>query len=226
MSADLYLELLLVGILATAVALGAVTAVILVSRSARDRRVATSVPEVWPVHKPRAQLGSTARLAKLLDRSRRLAAAEAHVGREFELIQRSGWMVERNVVTGAHRVPFVVLGPGGLFAICATDGAWTMQDLAALAAAGGELRATLPDYRGPVTAVVCIAFDDAEPRSWHSPSVGGGWVVGVERLREWLHACRCEDGFSREDIASLHSAAGPHWQRHSILRLPPVQNVG
>ena len=77
----------------------------------------------------------------------------------------------------------MLLGPGGVFTLCATDGAWTLYDLEVLSRLGDELRDRLPGYRGRVEAVVCLAFDHAEPRAWYGGADRGGrggWVLGVD----------------------------------------------
>lgn len=174
-----------------------------------------------------ATAGPVDRVADLLDRSRRLAAAEERVARE--LAAAGGWLVERYVLIGAQRVPFVLLGPGGVLTLCATDGAWTMYDLEVLSRLGDELRGRLPGYRGRVEAVVCLAFDDAEPRTWHGGAESGGrggWVLGVDQLLPWLGAWEPEHGLGRDDLLRIHAAAGPHWRRRSIARLPVTGNAG
>src|SRR3954452_24459727 len=119
-----------------------------------------------------AALVAVSRLAEVLDRSRRLVAAEERVARE--LACADGWVGERYVLVGTHRVPFVLIGPSGIFALCATDGAWTLYDLEVLARLSDELRDRLPGYRGRVEAVVCLAFDHAEPRAWYGGAGRGG----------------------------------------------------
>lgn len=227
MSTDQHLELLTSGIAIAILALIVLAAMVAAQRRpGRPRPGIVAAPESRTAPQHGRELGSIERLARMLDRSRRLVAAEDRVGQELDLLRGSGWMVESNVITGVHRVPFVVVGPGGLFAVCATDGAWTMHDLEALTAAGDELRAAVPQYHGPVVATICLAFDDAEPRSWHTPAIAVGWVVGIGQLSTWLHARASDTGISPADIATLHAASGPHWQRQSVPRLPLVRNVG
>ncbi|MBE2318380.1 hypothetical protein DVA67_020530 [Solirubrobacter sp. CPCC 204708] len=227
MNADQHLELLILGIAVATLALIVLAAAVAAHRrSGRPRPTIAAAPVSRSAPGRGRELGSIEHFARMLDRSRRLVAAEQRVGQELGTLRGAGWMVERNVITGAHRVPFILLGPGGLFVVCATDGAWTMHDLEALTAAGDELRAVWPHYHGPVVATICLAFDDAEPRSWHSPAVAGGWVVGIGQLATWLHARATDTGISPADIATLHAASGPHWQRKSVPRLPLVRNIG
>src|SRR3954454_14910576 len=126
--------------------------------------LASSAVGAGPGVEPGA-LVAISRLAEVLDRSRRLVAAEERVARE--LACADGWVIERYVLVGTHRVPFVLIGPSGIFAVCATDGAWTLYDLEVLSRLGDELRDRLPGYQGRVEAVVCLAFDQADPRAWY-----------------------------------------------------------
>ena len=172
-------------------------------------------------------LGPIDRLADVLDRSRRLIAAEERVARELACAE--GWVVERYVLVGTRRVPFVLLGRGGVFMLCATDGAWTMYDLEVLSRLGDELRGRLPGYRGRVEAVVCLAFDHAEPRAWYGGADRGGrggWVLGVEQLLPWLCGWEPEHGLAADDVSRIAVEAGPHWRRRSTTRLPVSGNAG
>lgn len=176
-------------------------------------------------HQPPA-LAAVAGLADVLDRSRRLGAAEERVARE--LAGADGWVIERYVLVGTQRIPFVAVGPGGLFALCATDGAWTLYDLDVLSCLGEQLRERLPGYRGRVEAVVCLAFDDAEPRAWYGGAEHGGrggWVLGVAQLRSWLDGWDPERGLAADDVSRIACAAGPHWRRRSTPRLPASKNT-
>jgi hypothetical protein len=176
---------------------------------------------------PPTALGAIDRLADVLDRSRRLIVAEERVARE--LASAGGWVVERYVLVGTRRVPFVLLGPGGVFTLCATDGAWTMYDLEVLSRLGDELRDRLPGYRGRVEAVVCLAFDHAEPRAWYGGAERGGrggWVLGVDQLLSWLGGWEPEHGLGPDDLLRIQAAAGPHWRRRSSARLPVSGNAG
>ena len=172
-------------------------------------------------------IGPIAPLARLLDGTRRLNAAEARVERALTSPTPPDWMVERNVILGPQRIPFVLIGPCGLFTLCATDGGWAMSDFEELVEAGEHLRSTLPGYEGPVTAVICFAYDSCEPHSWFGPTLGprAGWMVGVDQLWAWLGELP-SSAISPADVSQLHAAAGPHWARRCARRLPAVRNVG
>jgi hypothetical protein len=183
---------------------------------------APPTPAVQP-----GSLGRIDRLADVLDRSRRLIAAEERVA--HELACAGGWVVERYVLVGTRRVPFVLLGPGGVFMLCTTDGAWTMYDLEVLSRLGDELRERLPGYRGRVEAVVCLAFDHAEPRAWYGGADSGGrggWVLGVDQLLPWLSGSEPQHGLAPDDLRRIATEAGPHWRRRSTPRLPISGSAG
>jgi hypothetical protein len=78
-----------------------------------------------------------------------------------------------------------------------------------------------------VAAVVCLAFDRAEPRIWHGGAEHdgrGGWVLGIDQLLPWLSGWTPELG--DEDLVRLRAAAGPHWRRRATARLPLSGSVG
>jgi len=168
-------------------------------------------------------------LAATLDRSRRLMAAERRVADELAGLPPEGWVVERYVLVGPHRLPFLIMGTGGVFALAATDGAWTIRDLDALSRIGGELGRQLPEHGGTVHPAVCLAFDEMAPRSWHGGtdvSGRGGWVLGIDWLKAWLCTHDPRHGITPKDLAGLDVAAGPRWARRRSARLPASRNVG
>jgi hypothetical protein len=74
---------------------------------------------------PRRSLRSLARSNK----GRRLGAAEARIAWELAALPEGFWLVERDVRVDGRRIPFVVIGATGVFLICASYGAWTLDDL-------------------------------------------------------------------------------------------------
>src|SRR5689334_9847946 len=100
MSADQHLELLITGIAVAILALIVLAAVVAARRrSGSPRPAIAAAPKSRTAPQHARELGSVERLAKLLDRSRRLVAAEDRVGQELDTLRGSGWMVERNVIT-------------------------------------------------------------------------------------------------------------------------------
>lgn len=199
---------------------------------ARLRRVTAnpaltaSEPNSHPVGACPRGLDAVEALGRVFDRSRRLLVAEHAVARELAKGPARDWMIERAVVIGIHRVPFVVLGPAGVFVICATDGAWTQHDLDALWSAGDTLRGQLPGYDGPVHAVVCLAFDQQPPRAWRFAATGwrDGWLVGLDDLWPWMDAWPGDEGVNADDVRRLDFASGPRWDRAGATRL--TRHVG
>lgn len=179
-----------------------------------------------PVGPHPRDLESVEPLGRVFDRSRRLLVAEHAVARELAKAPDGEWMIERAVIIGPHRVPFVILGPAGVLVLCATDGDWTQHDLAALRSAGDTLREHLPGYDGPVHAIVCLAFDRQPPRTWRFATSGWreGWLLGLDDLWPWLNSRSSDDGVRAEDVQRLDAAAGPRWDRSYTARL--TRNVG
>jgi transposase-like protein len=136
-------------------------------------------------------------LARTLDDSRRLLAAEERVAGALAELPNSFWLVERNVLVGSRRVPFLALGATGVFALSPSDGHWTLEDLAEWSDVAAQIRAQLPGYAGPVLGAVCLAFDDLAPRTWHGGEVlqgRGGWLLGLEWLLPWMFSFEPDDG--------------------------------
>ena len=151
-------------------------------------------------------------VARTLDSSRRLLAAEERVAAALAELPVSFWLVERNVLIGSRRIPFLALGATGVFALCPSDGAWTIDDLAVMSDVAGRVRRQLPGYTGPVLGAVCLAFDDLTPRTWFggAPQQGrGGWLLGLEWLLPWMFSFGPQDGLRRGDVRRLDETSGP-----------------
>jgi hypothetical protein len=88
-------------------------------------------------------------LARTLDGGRRMLAAEERVGATLARLPVGLWLIERNVLVGARRIPFVALGATGVFAICPSDGAWNADDFAVMSDLAGHLARQLPGYESP-----------------------------------------------------------------------------
>jgi hypothetical protein len=189
-----------------------------------ERIAAVSEPEV-----ARLTSETLAPLGRTLDRARRLGTAEDRVAAELATLPGGFWLVERYVLVGTRRIPFLVAGTTGVFVICATDGAWTLHDLHALSDLADDVQRQLPDYDGPVHAAVCLAFDEMKPRSWFGGQQQhgrGGSVVGLDWLKMWMFSFGPEHGLRNGDVRRLHEAAGPFWDRRSTARLPATRNLG
>ena len=168
-------------------------------------------------------------LGRTLDRSKRFRVAEELVARELDTLPHDFWMVERYVVVGARRIPFLVAGATGVFVLAATDGAWTIHDLDALSDSADDVRSQLRGYHGPAHAVMCLACDEMTPRRWHSgttPEGRGGWVLGLDWLTKWIFSFGPQHGLRNGDVRHLREASGPFWNKRSTARLPQTPNVG
>ena len=172
---------------------------------------------------------SLERLGYTLDESRRLHTAENRVAEELAALPDSSWLVERDVQIGARRIPFLVMGETGVFAIGATDGAWNLRDLRVLSELGEHVRRQLSGYDAPVHAAACLAFDQMKPRAWYGGQDEhgrGGWVLGLDWLHSWMLSFGPEHGFRAGEIRRLDEASGPFWDRRSTARLPITRNIG
>jgi hypothetical protein len=168
-------------------------------------------------------------LARTLDSSRRLLAAEERVAAALAELPVSFWLVERNVLVGSRRIPFLALGATGVFALCPSDGAWTIDDLAVMSDVAGHVRQQLPGYAGPVLGAVCLAFDDLRPRTWFGGETQqgrGGWLLGLDWLLPWMFSFGPEHGLRNGDVRCLDEASGPSLNRRSTARLPATRNFG
>jgi hypothetical protein len=177
----------------------------------------------------RMQFETLAPLARALDKGRRLDAAEARIAGELAGLPEGLWLVERNVRIDGRRIPFLVIGSTGVFLICASDGAWTLDDLPVMSELGDQVSQRLPGYDGEPHAAVCLAFDEMKPRAWFGGEElrgRGGWVLGVDWLQRWIFDFGPEYGLRSGDIRALDEASGPFWDRRSTARLPSTQNFG
>jgi hypothetical protein len=191
-----------------------------------DRDVGVAAPD----HKQtRLRLETLAPLARLLDTGRRLAAAEGRVAAELRALPGDVWLVERGVFVAGRRIPFLVAGATGVFLVCPTDGAWTLQDLHVMSELGDQVDERLPGHDARPHAAVCLAFDAMEPRAWfggHEHRGRGGWVLGVNWLLRWITGFDSHDGLGAGDVRRLDAASGPFWERRSTARLPATPKLG
>jgi hypothetical protein len=189
----------------------------------------SAMPDVGEPELTRLSRATLERLGRTLDESRRLRVAEERVAEELAALPEGFWLVERDVRLGVRRIPFLVMGATGVFAICPTDGAWTLHDLHVLSELGDGVRRQLPGYDGPVRAAVCLAFDEMKPRAWfggQGERGRGGWVLGLDWLASWMFSFGPEHGLGNGDVRRLDEASGPFWDRRSTARLPASRNVG
>ena len=182
-----------------------------------------ATPGVAESELTRLSRASLERLGSILDESRRLHAAENRVAEELAALPDTSWLVERDVQIGVRRIPFLVIGATGMFAIGPTDGAWNLRDLRVLSELGEHVRRQLPGYDAPVHAAACLAFDQMKPRAWYGGQDEhgrGGWVLGLDWLHSWMLSFGPDHGIHAGEIRRLDEASGPFWDRRSTARLP------
>jgi len=71
-----------------------------------------------------------------------------------------GSVMIRAAIGGGGRIPWLVMGDSGVFALEACDGCWTLGRLAALAVRVDALGAGLAGYEGPLNR--CSIYDNKE----------------------------------------------------------------
>jgi len=153
-------------------------------------------------------------LGQDLDNSRRLAASEARVAPVLDTLPADRWLVERQVLVGTHRVPFLILGETGVFVLWAMAGPLQWRDLSFFHEIARHVEQALPGYTGTVQPGVCrVSAPDIEPRWWCRPGEPGAWVVGLASLIRWLQHFGPENGLGVKDLERLRELAGPRWGR-------------
>jgi hypothetical protein len=153
-------------------------------------------------------------LAQQVDHTRRLAVAEDRVGNVLVALARDRWLVERYVLIGGRRIPFVILGETGVFVLWALCSPAQWRDLAFVHDVAGDVKDWLPGYDGPVRGGICRAFAPAiKPRWWCRANEAGAWVMGLDWVIPWIEHFGTEHGLGVTDVERFNALAGPHWER-------------
>lgn len=153
-------------------------------------------------------------LGQDLDNSRRLAASEAKVAPLLATLPADRWFVERYVLIGSHRVPFLLVGETGVFVLWAMAGPLQWRDLSFFDEIGRRVETALPGYTGTVQAGVCrVSEPGIEPRWWCRAGEPGAWIIGLSSLIPWLEHFGTEHGLGVKDLELLRALAGPRWGR-------------
>jgi hypothetical protein len=160
-------------------------------------------------------------LGQHLDGSRRLAVVEERLVPVLGKLPRDRWLVERYVMFAGHRIPFLILGEAGVFALWALGGQPRWSDIPAIGRMADEIRKVLPGYTGNVQTGICRSLaSDVEPRWWCRQGESGTWVMGLNWVIPWLEHFGPEHGLGVKDVARLRELAGPRWGR-GVTDLPP-----
>jgi hypothetical protein len=168
-------------------------------------------------------------LARTLDVSRRLRVADESVALALAGLPVEAWLVERNVLVGALRVPFLALGATGVFAICPTGGPCTPDELVLIDEAAERVRELLPGYDGRVHGAACLVLEDHEPRRWFGGEAQdgrGAWQLSLDWLLPWMFSFGSEHGLRSGDVRRLDEASGPSLHRGRTARLPTAPHRG
>ena len=154
-----------------------------------------------------------------MDNASRLAASEARVAPVLDSLPVDRWLVERYVLIGGHRVPFLILGETGVFVLWAIPGLPQWRELSFFDSIARHVESALPGYAGEVQPGVCrVSKPDMKPRWWCRPGEPGVWAMGRDWLIPWLEHFGPEHGLGVKDLERLRELAGPRWGR-------PVKDV-
>jgi len=165
-------------------------------------------------------------LAQQVDHTRRLAVAEERVAKVLTALPRDRWLAERYVLIRGHRVPFLILGETGVFALWPLSGPPQWRDPAFVTDVATDVKNRLPGYAGPVRAGICRAFAPAvRPRWWCRPGEAGAWVMGLDWVIPWLENFGPDHGLSVRDVERFNALAGPHWERPVARTVPGIPDV-
>ena len=136
--------------------------------------------------------------------------AEAHVAETLTALPSDRWYVGRYVLMDGHRIPFVILGETGAFAVWALTGPPVWDELPFPSEMADRVKRKLPGYTGPVQVGLCRALGQTAqiaPRWWCRPGEPGAWVMGREWLIRWIEHFGPQHAFAAGDIQRLRALA-------------------
>ena len=136
--------------------------------------------------------------------------AEAHVAETLAALPSEGWYIGRYVLMDGHRIPFVILGETGAFAVWALTGPPVWDELPFPSEMADRVKEKLPGYTGPVQVGLCRALGQTAgiaPRWWCRPGEPGAWVMGREWLIRWIEHFGPQHAFGAGDIQRLRALA-------------------
>ena len=136
--------------------------------------------------------------------------AEAHVAETLTALPSESWYVGRYVLMDGHRIPFVILGETGAFAVWALTGPPVWDELPFPSEMADRVKRKLPGYPGPVQVGLCRALGQTAgiaPRWWCRPGEPGAWMMGREWLIRWIEHFGPQHAFAAGDIQRLRAIA-------------------
>ena len=187
-------------------------------------------PSPWPEATARLEPATLDALGEVIGEARRRRVAGERMQRELVPVLEAGWLVERDIaIGGGGRIPWLVMGASGVFALEACDGCWTLERLAALAVRVDALGAALAGYDGPLIGAVVLAFDESAPRRWYGGAElagRGAWLLGLDWLLPWMFSFGPNGGIAGADLRRLGTSADASLTRCGSARLPAVERFG
>ena len=136
--------------------------------------------------------------------------AEEHVAETLTALPSESWYVGRYVLMDGHRIPFVILGETGAYAVWALTGPPVWDELPFPSEMADRVKRKLPGYPGPVQVGLCRALGHTAqlaPRWWCRPGEPGAWVMGREWLIRWIEHFGPQHAFAAGDIQRLRALA-------------------
>lgn len=173
-------------------------------------------------------------LASRLERASRVAECRALTDAQLSELLRahSEWTGFSDVWVKGILVPFVVVGPSGVFCVWPIDIRWTVRQAAMVSPARRQLQAELGDWPGKVEAIFHSPRERFRHPGWMRhmfADESSGELVDVvimgERLDQQLPRWQPLGGvfFEPEWVGWLDEASRPRWWRsdEGARRLPP-----
>jgi hypothetical protein len=179
-------------------------------------------PPTPPLAGMRYAADTFALVAEHVDHTQRLAVAEARVEQVLAALPSDRWVVQRFALVAGHRIPFLVLGETGVFALWAIGWRPQWTDPAFVSTIAANLNHRLPTYPGPVNTALCGTIQsDIEPRFWYRSGDGGGaWILGIDWLIRWMEHFGHQHGLGTDDISHFRAISKPDWTR-PVAPVPP-----
>jgi hypothetical protein len=179
-------------------------------------------PQVAAPARARYGPDTFALVAEHVDHTQRLAFAEARVERVLDTLPMGHWYVQRFTLVAGHRIPFLILGECGVFALWVVAYRPQWSDPQFVSDIAANVKRRLPAYPGPVNVGLCgVLQPDIKPRFWYRSGDGGGaWILGVDWLVRWMEHFGHQHGLSVKDIDRFRALATPDWSR-PVAPVPP-----
>jgi hypothetical protein len=154
-------------------------------------------------------------LAQRADHTRRHAVAELHVRQRLQTLPAERWYIQPFLLIDGYRIPFLVLGEFGIFAIWAISLRPQWADPEGAAAVADPIKQRIPGYPGPVHSALC-GFQEPDLHPWEFKLTAEHrdcWMLGVDWLVPWMEHFGHEHGLGIEDVARFKALAVPDWSR-------------